>query len=454
MRIGTIGPWALALVCLAACQPPELILPGQRYDIRTPLEDSLPEGTQAGAATPLTPVDPVGIPVNRALPLSLPAAQSPGSWPQRGLSPTHVLPNLALRGTLAPVFAVSIGAGNDRKHRITADPVVEGGRIFTLDSRATVQGHSTGGAALWSTDLTPTSDHPGEASGGGLAISGGRLFVTSGFGTITALDPATGATIWTQKIGAVGNAAPAVAGDTVFVVGRDNSAWAVDAATGRVDWEVKGTPGTAGYVGGAGVAVDGRIAVLPFPSGELMAVLPRSGVRSWAANVAGERQGAVYATVRDFSGDPVLLGQTLYAGNSAGRLVSFDAGTGNRNWTADEGTMGAIIPAGGSLFLVSDRAEVLRLDAATGQRIWGTPLPNYVRASPKRRQAAYAHYGPLLAGGRILVASTDGLIRLFDPVSGAPAGSVALPGGAASNPIVVGGTLYVVTGRGQLMAFR
>jgi sugar lactone lactonase YvrE len=43
---------------------------------------------------------------------------------------------------------------------------------------------------------------------------------------------------------------------------------------------------------------------------------------------------------------------------------------------------------------------------------------------------------------------------LFDPASGALAGQVALPGGAASNPIVVGGTLYVVTANGKLNAFR
>lgn len=453
-RIGSCGIGVLvALAVLAGCGKRELILPGERFDLRTPLAESAPEGEIAGAAVPLTLADATPD-EDRTRPLALPAAQSLAAWPQRGLNPGHLLPHLALGGTLAPLWTAKIGNGNDRKHRITADPVVAAGRIYTLDSRSRVMAHSPAGAALWSADLTRPGDRDGDASGGGLAFADGKLFATSGFGTVTALDPASGAVIWSQKIGAVGSASPTVVGDILYVMGRDNHAWAIRAADGKVVWEVTGTPSVAGYVGGAGPAVDNRIAVLPFASGELVSVLRLSGVRSWATTVSGQRRGKVYATVSDISGDPVLANGMVYAGNASGRMVALDAGTGKRLWTATEGTYGAVIPVGSSLFLVSDNAELVRLDAATGARIWGTPLPNYVKAKPKKLKTVYAHYGPVLAGGRVLVASTDGLIRLFDPVSGALTGQVALPGGAASNPVVVGGVLYILTGKGTLAAYR
>ncbi|MGJ8610906.1 MAG: PQQ-binding-like beta-propeller repeat protein, partial [Octadecabacter sp.] len=44
--------------------------------------------------------------------------------------------------------------------------------------------------------------------------------------------------------------------------------------------------------------------------------------------------------------------------------------------------------------------------------------------------------------------------RQFDPTSGALVGTIEITGGAASNPVVANGTLYVVTNRGQLLAFR
>ena len=66
----------------------------------------------------------------------------------------------------------------------------------------------------------------------------------------------------------------------------------------------------------------------------------------------------------------------------------------------------------------------------------------------------YAHYGPVLAGGRLWVASSDGVIRSFDPESGALLGSTPLPGGAATNPVVAGQPLYVVSSDGRLHAYR
>jgi outer membrane protein assembly factor BamB len=65
-----------------------------------------------------------------------------------------------------------------------------------------------------------------------------------------------------------------------------------------------------------------------------------------------------------------------------------------------------------------------------------------------------AHFGPVLAGGRIAVASADGTLRLFNPVDGALVATADIPGGAASAPVLAGGMLLVMGGNGQIHAFR
>jgi outer membrane protein assembly factor BamB len=52
------------------------------------------------------------------------------------------------------------------------------------------------------------------------------------------------------------------------------------------------------------------------------------------------------------------------------------------------------------------------------------------------------------------VASDTGELLEFDPVDGDLLGTVSLPSGAATNPVVAGGTLYLVTENGTLHAFR
>ena len=71
-----------------------------------------------------------------------------------------------------------------------------------------------------------------------------------------------------------------------------------------------------------------------------------------------------------------------------------------------------------------------------------------------KHKAITAHYGPVLAGGRLAVVSSDGQLRLFSPVDGSLIGGAEIPGGAASAPALAGGMLLVMGGNGQIHAFR
>ena len=108
----------------------------------------------------------------------------------------------------------------------------------------------------------------------------------------------------------------------------------------------------------------------------------------------------------------------------------------------------------GSVFVVNDEARLVRLDASTGDVIWQAEMPYFDKDKAKKHKAITAHYGPVLAGGRIVVASGDGPLRLFDPTNGTMVYSVDIPGGAASAPVLAQGMLFVVGGNGQLHAFR
>lgn len=424
-----------ALGLLAACGEQDVILQGERFDVR-------PDAVDASIA------------LNEARPISLAPQVANADWTHRNGGPTHAIAHPALGASLTQLFAANIGQGDTRRLRITADPVVLGGRIFTLDSTSQVVATATSGAPLWSQSVIPPTDNPRDASGGGLAVSADVLLVTTGFGELVALDPATGNEFWRQDLDAPGTSAPTIMGDLAYVVARDGRAWAIELGSGRIRWTLTGTPPVSNFSGGAGAAVNDNIAIFPFPSGEVLAAFPEGGLRRWATVVTGQRPGQAASTVSDIAGDPVIDGDRVYVGNVAGRMVALEVANGDRIWTATEGVVGPVWPAGDSVFLVNDLGELVRLDAADGTPVWRVTLPGFVESRERRQKTRFAHYGPIIAGGRLIVASSDGLIRQFDPASGALLGTVEIRGGAASNPIVAGGTLYVVSKRGQLLAFR
>ncbi len=366
----------------------------------------------------------------------------------------HLAPHSAISANPGRIWTANIGEGNSRRYRIATTPVVADGRVFTFDARTTLTATSTGGATLWQVSLIPPTDRGGEAAGGGLAYGEGKLFVTSAFGEVLAIDPATGGVIWRQRLRAPATGAPTVSNGVVYVVARDNSAWAIDAGDGRVRWEFAGSPSTAGVVGGSGPAIADGLVILPFPSGELAGLLRDGGAQMWTSSVVGKRLGRAYAIASEVTADPVVAGAVTYVGNASGRAVAIDTRTGVPIWEAVEGAVSPMAVAGGSVFLVNDQAELVRMSASSGEVIWRTKLPYFTATKPRKNEAIYAHYGPVLAGGLLVVASSDGALRFFSPTDGSLVGEVGIPDGAASAPVIVGGTIYVVSTKGQLHAFR
>jgi len=434
----------VAAMLLVACAKKEEIFEGQRFDVRTPLAQAQPtDGYDI--------VDETKV-VNRSEKIKLPKPRSMSSWTHRNGGVDHNPGHLALNAELTRLWSVNIGAGNGRKHRITSDPIIAGGQIYTLDSQSRVMAHTPIGAAVWVRDLTPASDKTEDATGGGLAYADGVLYATSGFGEVTAMNASDGAVLWTQKLDAPVIAAPTVHKGRVFVVSRDNRAWALLTKNGRIDWQQQSTPSDAGLIGGASPAVAGKSVILPFSSGELVAALSRNGLRVWSVAVSGSRRGQARSNIGDISSDPVVTSSRVYAANQSGRVTAVARRDGERLWTANEGSYSPVWPVGNSVFLVSDASQLVRLDARSGQVVWAVDLPLYKKE--KTRRDSFAHFGPVLAGGRLIVASSDGGLRSFDPVSGNLLSTVDVPSGAASQPAIVDGVLYVLSQNGQLHAFR
>ena len=434
---------AITLAVLAGCSEREVILPGKRE----------PVTAAVSAETPAAEAEADAL-ANAARDISLPPQEANANAAQSFGTPAFRTDHPQLNQTLTPIWSVNIGEGDSRKHRIVADPVVSDGRVFTLDAETTVSAVSTTGQLLWQRDILPDRAESGDGTGGGLAADGDMLFVSSGLGTLTALDAATGGTIWTQELEAIGVGRPTAFEDLVYVMAGDDTGWAIEKDSGRIAWRITSSETTTNVLGGPAPIVTDGLAVFSFGSGELQAVFRQGGLRRWDASVLGERRGRALAKVDDVTGRPIAKDGVIYAGNQSGRTVAINAGSGAPIWTAGEGAIDTVLPVGDSVFLVSDRNELLRLDAADGSRIWGTRLPNFVRDRPLRQSEVFAHHGPVLAGGRLLVASSDDALRSFDPVSGGLTGITEIPSGASTAPVVAGQTLYVVNRKGQLLAYR
>jgi outer membrane protein assembly factor BamB len=432
---------ALCLACaalLSGCglfSEDETPLPGDRIPVRSINQEQMLDPALAGSIGDLGPARPLA------------------DWPQRnGVSsraPGHIDGPIGL----SPQWRTDIGAGSGSSGRITSPPVVEGGRVFTLDAASRVSAvDAASGRLLWQQPVIPDGQQARSGFGGGLGVTDGRLIVTTGFGEVLALSVTDGTIIWRQTLGAPIRSGPALDDGRIVVVTRDNAAFGLRAETGDFLWNLPGTATTApGVLAAASPAMSSGIAVLPFTSGEVVAVRATTGRVVWADALAGGRRGLARATINDISGDPVISGVGVFAANQSGQMVAIDARTGRRGWFRSFGSSNPAWAVGETLFVIDDQAQLRRLASANGQTIWMTALPEY---EDDRRRTAVVYGGPVVAGGRIFLTSSDDAILVFDPATGRQLESVPLPGGSSTGPVIAGGSLYVVADNGVLHAFR
>jgi outer membrane protein assembly factor BamB len=391
-------------------------------------------------------------PAVAGLQIALPPAQPRGDWPQTGGGPQHNPQHPALGSGLRVAWSVDLGAGDDDDSKLLAQPVVEGGRVYGMDARDRVSAiEAASGRVLWVADLEPEEEDDGYF-GGGLALADGRVFVTTGFVRVFALSAANGQAIWEAPAGAPIRAAPTVADGRVFAVTIDNQTLALDAATGELLWEHTGIQEIAGLVGASPPAVDGNVVVVPYSSGEIFALLAESGRDLWSDGLMSRRRSAQVAGLAHIRGAPVIDGGAVIAVGHSDRAAAIDLRRGLRIWEQEIGGTDMPWVAGNFVYVLTNDAQVAVLTRDRGQVRWVHQLRRY--EDEEDLEDPIVWHGPVLAGDRLILVNGLGQATILSPYTGERIAEVALPGGAALAPVVAGGTLYVVTTGGNLVALR
>lgn len=422
----------VAALALAGCSDDEdPKLPGERVSIRAP------EAPRTGPTAE-----------SRALP----PAQAQADWTHRGGGAQRAGGRIEGPGSLSLAWRVSAGPGTGARLPMSG-PVIADGSVFVRDGEAGVHAFTTSGADKWDVDLTPENEDSEEGYGGGVSVDEGRVFVTDGFGQLTALDAATGNELWRAKSTAPFRSAPTARGGVVVAINRADQAVAYDAATGEKKWTIESGLSATGVLGGAAPGLAPDVAALPFGSGELMLVRTGPGFRVWTATVVSHGAPEGMAAFSDITSDPALApGSVVVAGNAGGALAAFDGRNGRRMWQRDFGSMTPVWPAGDTVFAVTSQPAVVRLDLIDGHTLWRADLPAREDADDPTTVIGYA--GPVLVGDRVLITSSDGKLLAFDALTGAPGAVVGMPDGSRTGPAAAGGTVYVLTDEGELLAYR
>ena len=383
----------------------------------------------------------------------LPAPYVNPDWTQAGGSPAHAMYHLSLGPVPSVAWTADVGDSSGEDAQLLAQPVVVGNRVYTMDSRSTISAFDAqSGSTLWRADLEDEDEDDG-FFGGGVAFADGRLFVTTGFAKVFALSPNDGSVIWESKVPGPVRGGPAVQGGRVFAVTLDNQMVVLSGETGEQLWNHVGLQETAGLLGTASPAVSGSTVVVPYSSGEVVAILADNGRIIWSETMAAFSRLDPLADIAQVRGLPVIDRGVVVVISHSGRMAAIDLKQGIRAWDIELGGVQTPWVAGDFIYVVTNDAQLICLQRQDGRIRWVRSLPRF-EGDDEEDGEPIRWTGPVLAGDRLIVAGSHGSAVSVSPYSGEPLGLIDLPGGAAVAPVVANNSLYFITHNAQLVALR
>ena len=386
----------------------------------------------------------------------LPRPHTNKSWSQSGGNSVHRMEHLQTGSQLQGFWESSFGTGNSGRDFLISEPIIAYKVAFAIDADATVSAYRLdSGERIWKQRLKPLvkEDKSTALKGVGLAEYKRKIYATTGFGGVFALDMTTGKKIWFYNAEMPIRIAPTVANDKVLIQTIDNTLIALNAVSGEEEWRYKSAMEQTTLVGGASPAYDPAqdLIVAAFSNGELRAFKGSTGSPLWSDWLAAHARTNSLANINAIKANPVIAGNMVFAAGHNDILVAIDVRTGTRIWERDIGSTNQPWVAGKMLFVLSTNNDLLAMEAETGKIVWSTKIP--LGTSSDDKTGVFLS-GPVLADNRLLVATSSGYAFAVSPYTGRIMSFVALDDGVEVSPVVADGITLLTTNDAELVAYK
>ena len=429
----TLAACAALLCLLSACAIPSWLeggpkkikrAKGERIDVVLATPQLKPDAEVVG--------EPVEIPDQMALP----------EWLSRNEAMNT--PHIGLTG-MENEETARIGDGNRFSRNEVPSPIVVDGKVLAMDAAGYVSAHDVKDISnvRWVNSAAVANDID-DVLGGGLGVSEGVVFVSTGYGNLAAIDLATGKTKWKISVGAPVRGSPAIAAaeKRVIVLTADNQTLAFDSETGEARWAHRGIRESAGYFSTTSPVVSEGIVIAAYSSGEVFAIRAETGSVLWTDTLSSGLRTNASAVFSGIDADPIVQDGVVVVTSASGQMQASALLNGRPLWQQRVGAHSTPWSAGNALFVLSDTNDIAALFKRNGMVRWSDSL---TRKDYAQKDVTPALFGPILAGNAVLVVTGDGELLTFRPQDGQRLGTYELADGLASAPIVADGSLFVIS---------
>jgi outer membrane protein assembly factor BamB len=334
-------------------------------------------------------------------------------------------------------WSTDVGKGLDRAGR-QIRPAYSSGSLYAADYKGLLLAIDAGsGRKLWEikTELPFT---------GGPGVSGNLLMMGTENGEVFAFDASTGTQLWSATVTSEVLAAPAESDGIVVVRCIDGRVFGLDANTGQRLWVYDHNVPLLTLRGNSPLLLRAGVVFIGYDGGSVVALKLNDGIKMWEQTLVTAEGRTELERLSDIDGQLVFIASDLLVSSYKNRLASLAADSGRLLWFKDVSSATGVSVDRINLALSDRDGNLWLLDRRNGAESW------------KMDQLQYRGLTrPVFYGSFIVVGDAEGYLHWVNIDSGQFAAREKVGGGGFSGPpLVVGNTLYVMTRKGSLVAYR
>lgn len=334
-------------------------------------------------------------------------------------------------------WSTDVGKGLDKAGR-QIRPSYSSGSLYAADYKGLLVAIDAGnGRKRWEikTDLPFT---------GGPGVSGNLLLMGTENGEVFAFDASTGTQLWSATVTSEVLSAPAEADGIVVVRCIDGRVFGLDADTGQRLWVYDHSVPLLTLRGNSPLLLRAGVVFIGYDGGSVVALKLNDGIKMWEQTLVTAEGRTELERLSDIDGQLVFIASDLMVSSYKNRLASLAADSGRLLWFKDISSATGVSVDRINLALSDKDGNLWLLDRRNGAETW------------KMDQLLFRGLTrPVFYGSFIAVGDAQGYLHWINIDNGRFAAREKVGGdGFSGPPLVVGNTLYVMTKKGSLIAYR
>ena len=359
------------------------------------------------------------------------------SWGDQ--EPTDPAPQVDFDQTVKvrKIWSTDIGDGMG-KAGISMPPMYVGGVIYAADHEGRLAAvNAENGRKLWEIKTK-------QPFSGGPYVGESLLVMGTLDGTVLAFDAENGSERWSAKVSSEVLALPGISDEVVVVRSIDGRVFGLNAATGARVWIYDHSVPLLTLRGNTDILVRGGTVYVGYADGSVTALRVNDGSQIWTQSVVSPEGRTELERLADIGRQMIIIASDLIVSDYKNRVASLAADSGRLLWFKDISSATGVQVDRTNLAVSDKDGNLWLLDRRNGSTLWKIDqLTNRGLTRP-------AFYGDL-----IVVGDKEGYLHWINIADGKFVARVREGRkGFAAAPESVGTTLYVLTRKGTLAAYR